>query len=538
VEEELTIEQKRALALANARLRAQTQRPAEEMPGPRGLLDTASQYAGVVGGALAPYAAAAAGGAAVGGPAGAAVAPLALGLSDLAATGFNVGAEAFGSERRLPLASDVIRGGMQAIAPSAFREPETAGERFAETGAEAATAAVSQANALRQLAAQYGPGFARNILGELGRAPVVQAGAAVPAAATIQAVDELTDENAVLQDPYAKGALSVVAGFLGGAATAKAARTGQVKAPALDEMRARKSALYKAVDQSGVQFSPESYDNFLAGLRGKLTKFDPAQHKEVELEIKQLEKSMGQARTISELDGARSEIKKALGKSTDANVRRLGSQLADELDDFVLNAPPSAIIGGNKPEAAAQLLEARRLNTAVSKSETMEELMRRARLSGRPLDDAVRTEFRNLSRNARRIRQFTPEERQFIDEVVQGGKLASALTSASEALKVRSTLGGGLYAGSTVGLFAPQVPPSVAIAAGVGVGATRLGTRALANRLAEQRAAEASLRMRGGAPQRAPLAPIALGTATGMNALSPAQVDFMAEQQRINQLGF
>jgi hypothetical protein len=168
----------------------------------------------------------------------------------------------------------------------------------------------------------------------------------------------------------------------------------------------------------------------------------------------------------------------------------------------------------------------------------MEELMRRARLSSRPLDDAVRTEFRNLSRNARRIRQFTPEERQFIDEVVQGGKLASALTSASEALKVRSTLGGGLYAGSTVGLFAPQVPPSVAIAAGVGVGATRLGTRALANRLAEQRAAEASLRMRGGAPQRAPLAPIALGTATGMNALSPAQVDFMAEQQRINQLGF
>lgn len=535
--EEVTLEQQRALALARARLRAQRQ-PVEELPAERGMLDTASQYAGVVGSALAPYAAAAAGGAAVGGPMGAAVAPLALGLADLGATGFNIGAQALSAEQRLPMASEVIRGGMRAVAPSAFREPETPGQRIAGVGAEAATAALSQANALRQLASQYGLGFVRNLLAETGRAPVVQAGAAVPAATTVQAIDELVDENAILQDPLAKGALGVAAALIGGATTAKVTKTGQIKAPALDEMRQRKRDLYKAVDQSGVQFSPQAYDNFLANVRSRLTKFDPAQHKEVELEIKQLEKSMGQARTITELDGARSEIKKALGKSTDANVRRLGRELADELNDFIINAPPSAIVGGNKPEAAAQLLEARRLNTAISKSETMEELLRRAKLSGRPLDDAVRTEFRNLARSERRIRMYTPEERQFIEEVVQGGKLASALTSASEALKVRSTLGGGLYAGSTVGLFAPQVPPAVAIGAAFGVGGTRLAARGAANRLAQQRAQEAALRMRGGAPSRVPPGPVALGAATGFNALDPAQVDFMREQQRINQLGF
>jgi hypothetical protein len=287
-----------------------------------------------------------------------------------------------------------------------------------------------------------------------------------------------------------------------------------------------------------VQFDPNAYSSWLSGVRSRLTNFDPDQHKAVDLEIRNLEQSIGKPRTMSELDAARSNIKKRLGKSTDPNLRRLGSELASELDDFVLNAPPSAISAGNYPQAQAALTEARRLYAAVSKSENMEELVRRAKLSGRPLDDAIRTEFRNLARNERRMRMYTPEERQFIEEVVQGGKLASALTSVSEALKVRSTLGGGLYAGSALGVFAPQVTLPMALAAGVGVGATRVGARSLANRLAQQRAAEASLRMRGGAPAEVPFAPVALGTATGLNNLSPAQRDFMAEQQRMNQLGF
>lgn len=537
--EEVSLEQQRALALARARLRAQ-QQATEAIPAPRqeGALDTLSQYAGVIGERLAPYATAAAGGAAVGGPVGAAVAPLALGLTDLAATGFNVGAQALGSEQRLPMASDVIRGGIRAVAPGVFREPETPGQRFAATTSEAATAALSQANALRQLATQAGPGVARNVLTEAGRAPVVQAGAAVPAAAAVQAVDELTDEDAILQDPYVKGAVGVLAGLVGGATTAKATRTGQVKAPTLDQMRNQAKAKYRSIDQSGVQFNPNAYVTWLAGVRNRLTGFDPEQHKAVDLEIRNLEKSANNALTISELDAARSNIKKRLGKSTDPNLRRLGSELASELDDFVLSAPQSAIIAGNYPQAQAALKEARRMYAAVSKSENMEELVRRAKLSGRPLDDAIRTEFRNLARNERRMRMYTPEERQFIEEVVQGGKLASALTSVSEALKVRSTLGGGLYAGSALGVFAPQVTLPMALAAGVGVGATRVGARSLANRLAQQRAAEASLRMRGGAPTEVPMGPIALGTATGLNNLSPAQRDFMAEQRRMTELGF
>lgn len=510
----------------------------DAIPQRTGVVDTLSQYAGVVNRALAPYATVALGGGAVGGPAGAVVAPLALGLTDLASTAFNVGSQALGSEQRVPMLSDVIRGGLETVAPDAFRQPETPGQRFAATTSEAATAALSQANALRQLAAQTAPGVVRNVLTEAGRAPVVQAGAAVPAAAAVQAVDELTDEGAILQDPYVKGAVGVLAGLVGGATTAKVTRTGQVKAPALDEMRSKAKATYRSIDQSGVQFDPNAYSSWLSGVRGRLTGFDPDQHKAVDLEIRNLEQSIGKPRTMSELDAARSNIKKRLGKSTDPNLRRLGSELASELDDFVLNAPPSAIAAGNYPQAQAALAEARRLYAAVSKSENMEELVRRAKLSSRPLDDAIRTEFRNLARNERRMRLYTPEERQFIEEVVQGGRLASALTSVSEALKVRSTLGGGLYLGSTVGAFAPQVTLPMALAAGVGVGATRMTARSLANSLARQRAAEASLRMRGGAPTEVPMAPIALGTATGLNNLSPAQRDFMAEQRRMAELGF
>lgn len=504
----------------------------------RGALGPMSDVIGVINERLVPYAAAAAGGGVVGGPVGAAVGPLALGLADLGAAGFNVGAQALGSERRAPLASDVIRGAARQAFPSAFREPQTSAQQYIATGAEALASTASQVNALRKLAAQMGPGAARNVLTELGSQPVVQAGAAVPAAITPQVVMDLTDEGAVLRDPYAMGALSVLAGAAGGAATAKATRAGRIAAPTLDKMRAQAGATYRAVEQQGVQFEPNAYATFLSGLRNKLDGFDPDQHKAVDLEIRNLEKSIGQARTISELDAARSNIRKRLGKSTDPNIRRLGEELADELDDFVLNSPLTAVQGGNYPQATALLTDARRQYAAVSKSERMEELVRRAKLSDQPLDDAIRTEFRNVARNERRFRMYTPEEQAVITEVVQGGKLAAALTSLSESLRVRSTLGGGLYAGSTLGIFAPQVPPEVALTVGIGTAGARAATRAAAERAALSRAGGASEFMRGGRPAAIAPRPIGAGIAAGLNALAPTDQDFnfLAEQQRLREI--
>jgi len=267
------------------------QPPPSEIP-QRTLLESAARIPGIVAERTGPYAAAALAGGAVGGPFGAAMGPLALGLSDLAATGINLGAGALGSETRVPAPSDIIRSGMKKVAPSAFVTPETTTEKLIGTGAEAATAALGQANALRMLASRVQPGALQNILAEGGRARGTQVAAAVPAAVASEATSELLNESEVVQDPYARLMLSTAAGLLGGAAGAKLAGAGAV-IPNVNRMRAEAKAAYQAVDQSGVSFDPISYGIWLRNIRGKLKSFDPTQHGAVELEIKNLEKVQG-----------------------------------------------------------------------------------------------------------------------------------------------------------------------------------------------------------------------------------------------------
>jgi hypothetical protein len=323
-------------------------------------------------------------------------------------------------------------------------------------------------------------------------------------------VSDFTEEGSVLDNPYVYGVASVLGGVLGGAGTAKALNVGGVRAPTLPKMKAQAAQAYADVDASGVAFDPAAYDGFLSGVRGRLTGFDPDQHRAVDFEIRQLEQSAGQARTISELDTARSNIKKRLGKSTDPNIRRLGSELADEIDDFVLNAPPSSVMSGSYPDAVASLQQARQL-----------------------FDDAVRREFLNVARNPRQMRLFTPEERQFIEQVAQGGKLAASLTSFGESLRVRSVLGGGLYAGAGVGMYLPQVDAKTAAAVALGVGATGSVARRTANALATQRAQQAAFEMRGGRKWQMPPLSIGLGTATGA-----ANAPFVSpEAETLNRLG-
>lgn len=503
----------------------------------RSLMESALRVPGVMASSAIPYVTAAAAGGAVAGPLGAATAPLALGLSDLAAAGINVGSQALGSEFRVPAPSQIIRRGYEKVAPSVFIEPETGFERMVSAGTEGGVAALSQANALRLLASKTAPGTLQNVLAETGRAPGTQVAAAVPAASAQQVTSDLLNESEVVEDPYARLMLSTAAGLLGGVAGAKAAGAGAV-IPNVGKMRSKAKNLYRQVDQSGVQFDSTQYDTWLSGVRGNLKSFDPAQHGSVELEIKNLEKSLGSSPTISQLDTARSNIQKRLGKSTDPNIRRLGSELIDELDDFILNSPVAAY-GGNYQQATQQLLEARRLYAAISKSDKMEELVRRAKLRPTPLDTAIRAEFATFARNPRNKRLLTPEEMGFVEDVVQGGKLASALTNVSQALRINRTFGGGLYAGTGLfGFISPQITPTQALTLGTGILGARAATGAAANALARRRATIAAAQMRGGRAGNIFSLPVAGGTAAGLGSNAPEQLNFLAEQQRLAEQGF
>ena len=514
-------------------------RPADAIPERRGT-DAAAQYLGVINRAIAPYVAAAAGGAAVGGPAGAVVAPGALALTDVGATLANLGLQATGAETRVPVPSEVIRSGFEQVAPSAFRQPETTGQRFVATGAEAAGGAFTTANALRELATQFGPGAVRNVLSTLGKGPVAQTTAATGGATAQQGLIEASEPDSTLRNPILIAATGVLGSMGAGKVGLRGTQTVREAigkgTPSEEQLYSMARAKYKDFDNAGVAFSAPAYDRMLTSLKLRLADAGYTDQSAITSALNKLEKFSGQVRNFTDLDTARSDITKTLIKSSDENVRRLGREITDEIDDFVLSASPNDIISGNLPQALSSLREARQMWRQVSRSEQMSELLRRAKLSGKPLDEAVRQEFRALAKNQKRLNAFSPEEQQFINDVIQGGNVAKALTDFSEALRIQRSLGGTLYAG-TGGLATPfaaqigQIDPLTAATIFTGVAGTRAGASFLANRLAQQRAETAGAAMRGF--RRAPTTPLILPTAT--SAIRP-EINFLSESEAANAL--
>lgn len=524
--------------------------------------DALSQYAGVINRAIAPYATVGIGGTAVGGPLAGAGAIGTLALTDLGATLANLGLQAAGSERRVPVPSDVIRSGYEAVMPdsfSGFREPETTGQRYVGTGAEAAMSAFSQANALRQLAQTYGPGVAKNVLTTLGRDRAAQTAAATGGASAQQAMIEESEPGTALRNPL----LVAAVGALGSMATGRLAARGPqtIKemvgkgTPSEEQLYKQAKAKYSELDNSGVVFSGSAYDRLLSSLKNRLA---DAGYKETTAEsaitsiLNKMGKFSGKNQTWSELDRVRSDIGKSLIKSNDENVRRLGREMADEIDEFVDNVSPRDLVISVGPSGTAKtgdvkkLLatrdQARNLWGQVSRSEEMSELLRQAKLEAGAtditLDQAIRNKFLNLAKaqDGRKLKRFSPEEQQFILEVSQGGDFTRLLSEFSDALKFNRGLGGGLYLG-VGGLATPyaaqlgQIDFPTALALGTGIAGVRGTTSALSNRLAARRAETAARAMRGFRPQ-----PVtSIGLPSVQTAVSP-NVNFLTQSEVLNAL--
>ena len=507
---------------------AQSLAPPPPPPPPKtGGLEGASRAAGLFNRAVAPYITAQAAAPVVG--------PLALGATDLATGMYNLGARALGGQPMMT-GSEAIR---SLYPQSVFRTPETATESVASAALEGAFGAGATAKALGGAANMLRPNTAtQNVLSAMAQQPGAQRAAGAAGAAVPQAMVEASEEDGALRNPV----LLAVSGGLASMAAGRAAiRGGEAVrgAPSTQQLYQQARATYKRIDQSGVNVAAPAYDRLLTDMTARLQLEGFTDQAAIRSQLNKMEMFRGQDRSISSLDTTRSDISKTLLKSSDENVRRLGRVMADEIDDFINTATPADVTNAAMlPQVQQDLLRARDLWSKVSRSEQVEELVRRAKLSDQPFDTALRSEFRTLAKNERRFNRFSPEERQFILRVVEGGPVAKALTELSEALRLRS-LGGFMYVGAG-GAALPVAQqagfgadPSTAAAMIGGIAATRAGAQAAGNQLAQFRAAQAGRAMRGYTPT--PVYPIRLPAL--QNALrAPYSND--PERERAYQLGF
>lgn len=524
--------------------------PPSEIPQRQGM-DLAAQYAGVINRAIAPYVTAAAV------PGG----PLALAATDIASAVYNPFARMTG----LP----TMQSGSEAIRSlypeQVFREPETPGQAILGAGLEAATGArataaaagrtAEQLNTLRQ--ARTPPSTTENVLREISQRPGVAAATGFAAGAAPAAAVEYSEPGSIAQNPVVLTTLSALTGLgtakvltRGPQIAAQAAvekglpekariaaeqKLGIKTSPSLMALQAKADRQYAQLDRSGVAFQPASIGRMVDDIEAIATREAVAERPEIRAELTRLRNISNQSLTLSQLNTIRSELQKRLIKSDNANIRRVGREMTDGIDDFVTKATPADLISGNLAAGREGFFGARRTWRQIARAEDMEEIIRQARVDKKPFDQALRDRFSRLEQNTRKFSRFSPEEQEFISYVARGGKPAQFLSQFGETLELRSPFGGSAFAlGGLGGLGLTQVNPSLvsipAVAGGAALvyGAGR-GAAGTANLLAQRRAMEMSAAMRG--YRKEPITP-------GLLPSAQAPINFLAEQQRIRELGF
>lgn len=289
---------------------------------------------------------------------------------------------------------------------------------------------------------------------EVSRAPISQIVTAPVATAVGQGVTEVTGSP-----------LLGLAASLGTSAVGGMQKTKREQSLSADDLLARSKANYDILDNSGFQLDTNQFKQHMATLPAKLRTeigYVDSVNPRVAGAFKELISDA--PKDVAEITALRRIIGSA-AKSNEPTERMAAMRLLDEFDDYVMNAPPSAIVSGNK--TAMDAWKAARADySKVKKAEIIEDIVLRADVSQTGKEATIAQGLSALAKNPKRMRFFSPDEQKAIREAAKGGTLQSMLR--------------------TVAKFTPMTPaaaiftavsPFGAYTAGAGMAAKELATR-------------------------------------------------------------
>lgn len=528
-----------------------------------------AQNVGVVSRAAAPPAVATAAGAlagslfggAGGARLGGALGPLFLAGADLGTTGYNIAAPYVG----LPTAglpSEVIQNVMERAGFG--RQPQTYGQQLLSDVTAGGTSAGAQAASFNVLARRLNPQIAAylmpqgavqsqrpaSLLTTLSAQPAAQVGAGAGGAAGPTLARAVTEDENPYQDIVASLAGAVFGGLAAskGAAGARGASdlVRRQSTPSTEDLRVQATRAYANADAAGVLYDPASAAGFAGGLRtfienegfklGQNT--PPIVNKTISiLENSRRPISFTELHTLrKDLAATRRSLSGSTASGSDDEARFIGAVMR-RLDDFTLNPPGGAVIGGDIAATRRAVEEARTAWSRMSKSEDIENAVYRASISkpgseGR-MDEALRTEFANLAKRIHegKASNFNATEIENIERIARGenrGALVKMLSALSPGLSMRGAVGVVAPAAAGAASMYGGAHPEVLAAAGL-LASTAYGARAARNMMAQQGAANLAAGVRRGDVQ----APIA---ARPVPMLSPAiqQMIYQPEYEPAN----
>jgi hypothetical protein len=261
------------------------------------------------------------------------------------------------------------------------------------------------------------------------------------------------------------------------------------QAATADQLAIRAKANYDTLDASGFQLDPNAFKTHFSTVAPKLRAgqgYVENAYPKVKAVINELVSDA--PKDVAEITALRKVIGGVKG-SADAQERLIGAQLMDEFDDYVLNAPPAAIVGGDK-KAMEAWKNARQDYSRMKKGEIFTDIIEKAELSTGDKGKAIASQLSSLAKNDKKMRLFSKPEQEQIKAAAKGGTIQSLL--------------------NTVAKFTPMTPAAAIFTAvspwGVYTAAGGMASKAAATGMQERQANRLANQMRSGAGAKLPIA--------------------------------
>jgi hypothetical protein len=255
----------------------------------------------------------------------------------------------------------------------------------------------------------------------------------------------------------ATGALG--AGLFGGPTKSQIRADVIRNAPSREALKEAENKAYEAARGLDVQYSQPSFSRAIQEARDTMRSegLDKTLHPKATAALGRADEFAATAPTLQEVETLR-RITGDAAKTPDEG--RVAGILRRRVDDFVENAGPQDVVRGDPAQAGILLRDARGNSSAGKRTDAVHQAMRRATenadtaYSGGNIDNAIRQQFKALSRDEKAMRGFSAEEREAIRDVMSGGLTRNAARLIGK-LMPSSGLGGAVVGGGAVSALGP-----------------------------------------------------------------------------------
>lgn len=252
-------------------------------------------------------------------------------------------------------------------------------------------------------------------------------------------------------EPAARIAGGIVGGVAAAGRGSGAAKAMQEAAPDLAAVNARKTSLYRTLENSGVKFDSYGYERFANNLTRtmKSEAFDPDLQPKSAVLLKRVQELSGKSPTFQELDNLRKKANSVLRSGGEADDLRFASKIQREIDDFF---DTGAVMSTNPRLPANQVKttvkEARELARRSALAREINAMDRRSPY----FQGGIENEFRKYMRS-RRGERLTDAEKEAFDAVALRENLLDYASNKAGPIAggVVGGIGGGGIVGAAVG---------------------------------------------------------------------------------------